>query len=127
MARKGTLPPAIAEKALLIGETMPRSFRKAVQGGVKIALGVDNVFDSRSTDPHEFTLMVEAGMTPVQAIQAGTKVAAELMGWERHVGTVQAGRFGDLVAVRGDPLADITILERAAVVIKGGAIVKDRR
>jgi len=127
MARKGMLPASIAEKALLIGEVMPRSFRMAVKGGVKIALGVDNVFDSRSTDTHEFVLMVQAGMTPAQAIQAGTKVAAELLGWEKHVGTVQAGRFGDLVAVRGDPLGDITAVERAIVVIKGGVIVKDGR
>jgi len=127
MGRKGTLPPGLAEKGILVGDAMPRSFRMAVKAGVKIALGVDNVFDSRANDAHEFTLMVQAGMTPAQAIAAGTRVAAELLGWEKHVGTVQPGRFADLVAVRGDPLTDITALERAVVVIKGGAIMKDRR
>ena len=127
MARAGTLPPALAAKALAIAEAMPRSFRLAAAAGVKIALGVDNVFDSRSHDPHEFTLLVQNGMTPMQAIQAGTKVAAELLGWEQDVGTIQPGRFADLVAVRGDPLRDITEVERALVVLKGGTVVKNGR
>jgi len=127
MARLGTLPPALAAKALAIAEAMPRSFRMAVAAGVKIALGVDNVFDSRSHDSHEFTLLVQNGMTPMQAIQAGTKVAAELLGWEQEVGTIQPGRFADLVALRGDPLRDITEVERALVVLKGGTVVKNGR
>ena len=66
-------------------------------------------------------------MSPSQAIQAGTRVGAELLGWEKDVGTVAVGRYGDLVAVRGDPLADITQVEHPAIVMKGGVIVKDNR
>jgi imidazolonepropionase-like amidohydrolase len=127
MADEGTLPPALAAKGRLVGEKMPISFRLALKAGVKIALGVDNVFDSRSADTHEFTLMVQNGMTTMQAIEAGTRVAAELLGWEKDVGTVAVGHFADLVALRGDPLKDITEVERPAVVMKGGAIVKDAR
>jgi imidazolonepropionase-like amidohydrolase len=127
MAEDGTLPPALAAKGRFIGERMPQSFRLALRAGVKIALGVDNVFDSRSTDTHEFTLLVQNGMSPSQAIQAGTRVGAELLGWEKDVGSVAVGRYGDLVAVRGDPLADITQVEHPAIVMKGGVIVKDNR
>jgi imidazolonepropionase-like amidohydrolase len=127
MAAAGTLPPALAEKARIIAKKMPESIRLAIRSGVKVAFGVDNVFDSRSKDTHEFALLVEAGMTPMQAIQAGTKVAAELLGWEGRVGTVTPGRFADLVAVRGDPLADITEVERPVWVMKGGVVVKDVR
>jgi imidazolonepropionase-like amidohydrolase len=127
MADEGTLPPALADKGRLIGQKMPQSFRLALKAGVKIALGVDNVFDSRSTDTHEFTLLVQNGMTPMQAIEAGTRVGAELLGWEKDVGTVVAGRYADLVAVRGDPLKDISEVERPAAVMKGGMIVKEAR
>jgi imidazolonepropionase-like amidohydrolase len=68
---------------------------------------------------------VDGGMTPMQAIQSATRVAAECMGWEDRVGTVEAGRFADLIAVSGDPLRDVTELERVRWVMKGGRIVKD--
>jgi imidazolonepropionase-like amidohydrolase len=68
--------------------------------------------------------MVERGMTPMQAIRAATGVAAHHMGWSDRVGALAPGRFGDLIAVRGDPLADITLLERVDVVVKGGDIIK---
>lgn len=127
MGASGELPPAIAEKGVLIGTLMPQSFRLALKAGVKIALGVDNVFDSRSTDTHEFTLLVQNGMTPMEAIQAGTRVGAELLGWEKDVGTIEPGRFADLVATAGDPLTDITEIERVVLVMKGGRVVKDSR
>jgi imidazolonepropionase-like amidohydrolase len=68
--------------------------------------------------------MVERGMTPMQAIRAATGVAAHHMGWSDRVGALAPGRYGDLVAVRGDPLTDITLLERVAVVVKGGGVAK---
>jgi imidazolonepropionase-like amidohydrolase len=68
--------------------------------------------------------MVQRGMTPMQAIQSATSVAARRMGWDDRVGSLQAGRFADLIAVKGDPLADITRLQDVAVVIKGGLAFK---
>ena len=78
----------------------------------------------------ELECLVQAGLSPMQALQAATGLAAECLGWERDVGTVQAGRLADLVAVDGDPLRDITLLqspERIKLVYKGGRLFADRR
>lgn len=127
MARDGRLGEEFAAKALAIGPNLPKAVARAAAAGVKIALGTDNIFDPHTTDAREFTLLVAAGLTPIQAILAGTKTAAELLGWQKDVGAVAPGRFADLVAVRGDPLADISVLERVHFVMKGGAVVKDGR
>lgn len=128
MVAAGVLEGERAEKATYIAPIMRRSFRMAVEGGVKIALGTDVGVMPHGTNGHEFTLMVGVGgMTPMQAIVAGTSAAADLLGWSGHVGSVRPGRYADLVAVRGDPLADIAVLERVDWVMKGGAVVKDAR
>ncbi|WP_420633022.1 amidohydrolase family protein [Candidatus Palauibacter sp.] len=93
---------------------------------MKIALGVDNIFYNHRTSTREFELLVEAGLSEMDAIRVGTSVAAELMGWADAVGTVAPGRWADLVAVDGDPLEDITELQRVTFVMKGGDIVVDR-
>ena len=124
MAREGKLPPFIAAKALAIGPMMGRSLRLALDAGVKIALGTDAGVFPHGTNGHEFTLLVQNGMTPMQAIVAGTKTGAELLGREHDVGTVAAGKFADLVAVRGDPLTTIALLERVEWVMKGGTVVR---
>ena len=124
MAREGKLPPAIAAKALQVGPMMGRSFRLALDAGVKIALGTDAGVFPHGTNGHEFTLLVQNGMTPMQAIVAGTRTGAELLGRERDVGTVATGKFADMVAVRGDPLNNIELLERVSWVMKGGTVVK---
>ncbi|MBI1967411.1 MAG: amidohydrolase family protein [Gemmatimonadetes bacterium] len=124
LARDGRLPPVIAAKALAIAPRMERSFRMALAGGVKIALGTDAGVFTHGRNAHEFTLMVRWGMTPMQAIQAGTLHGATLLGLEQNLGTVAAGKLADLVAVRGDPLQDITVLERVDFVMKGGAVFK---
>jgi imidazolonepropionase-like amidohydrolase len=124
LARAGRLPPFIAAKALAIAPRMAQSFRMAVEGGVTIALGTDAGVFKHGTNGHEFTLMVRGGMTPMQAIQAGTRNAARLLGLEGQAGAVAAGAWADLVAVRGDPLADITLLERVDFVMKGGVVFK---
>ncbi len=124
MANDGRLTGQLAEKALVIGPQMPRTVHRAWQAGVPIALGTDNIFDPHSTDGREFSLLVEAGLPPMDAIVAGTKNGAELMGWGADVGTIQSGRYGDLVGVRGDPLEDITLLERVDFVMQGGEVVK---
>lgn len=125
LARSGTLRGERAEKALAVAPRMRESIRKAAAAGVKIALGTDAGVMPHGTNGHEFTLLVEwGGMTPMQAIVAGTSAAADLLGWSDHVGRVAPGLYADLVAVEGDPLRDITVLERVAWVMKGGEVVK---
>lgn len=124
MARAGRLPPFIAAKALEIAPRMARSFKMALDAGVKIALGTDAGVFPHGRNGHEFTLMVQSGMTPMQSIQAGTLTAATLLGLEARIGTVAAGKQADLVAVRGDPLTDITLLERVDFVVKSGTVFK---
>ena len=124
LAKAGRLPPFIAQKALEVAPRMARSFKLALDGGVKIALGTDAGVFKHGTNGHEFTLMVGAGMTPAQAIQAGTLTAAQLLGLEAHVGSIAAGKQADIVAVRGDPLADIKLLEKVDFVMKSGEVFK---
>jgi imidazolonepropionase-like amidohydrolase len=127
MAKDGRLQGEYAEKALAVGPRMPETVAKAVAAGAKVALGTDNIFDPHTTDAREFTLLVRAGLTPMQAILAGTRHGAALLGWEKDVGAVAAGRYADLVATKGDPLQDITTLERVHFVMKGGVVVKGSR
>ena len=117
------LPSFAADKGRRAWAALQRSIRLAVAGGVKIALGTDAGVDPHGQNAREFELLVSAGgMTPMQAIQAGTMNAATLLGMERDVGSVEAGKYADLVAVRGDPLADITTLQHPAFVMKGGEV-----
>jgi imidazolonepropionase-like amidohydrolase len=127
LVHDGRLAGERADKALAIAPIMRRSFRAAVAGGVSVALGTDAGVMPHGHNGHEFTLMVANGMTPMQAIVAGTANAARLLGWEAHVGQVQSGGFADLVAVAGDPLANVAVLETVPFVMKGGTVVKDER
>ncbi|HUD95361.1 MAG TPA: amidohydrolase family protein [Sphingobium sp.] len=118
------LNPSTAEKALVIGPLLQKNLRDAYAAGVKIAFGTDTFGLSRhGENAQEFALMVGAGMTPMDAIKAATGSAADLLG-SQDVGTVQAGRYADLIAVDGDPLKDIRLLETVGFVMKGGAVVK---
>ena len=103
------------------------NFPKAMKKGVKIALGTDaGGFDwKKINQAKEFEYYVQYGMTPMQAIRTGTSVAAELLGWSDKAGTIEAGRWADLVAVSGDPLKDITELQKVKFVMKGGAVHKN--
>jgi imidazolonepropionase-like amidohydrolase len=103
------------------------AFQKALKKNVKIALGTDvGGFDWKELNQaKEFEYYVNYGMTPMQAIRSGTVVAAELLGWGDKTGTVEAGKWADLVAVTGDPLKDITELQRVKFVMKGGAVYKN--
>ena len=92
--------------------------------GVKLAYGTDSGVYPHGGNAKQFAYMVRYGMTPMQAIQSATIRAAELLGKEEEIGSVQPGRFADLVAVAGDPLADLPVLENVAHVMKGGALVK---
>ena len=112
-------------KARVVRGFMRKAFRTALGAGVKIAFGTDAGVFPHGTQAKEFKIYVDEGMTPMQAIQSATRVAAECMGWERKVGAIATGRNADLIAVRGDPLRDITELERVKWVMKGGKVAKD--
>jgi imidazolonepropionase-like amidohydrolase len=103
------------------------AFQKALKKGVKIALGTDaGGFDWKTINQaKEFEYYVQYGMTPMQAIRSGTSVPAELLGWSDKVGTVEAGKWADIAAVGGDPLKDITELQKVVFVMKGGAVYKN--
>ena len=99
-------------------------FTRAVRAGVRIAYGTDAGVFPHGDNARQFAYMVRYGMTPMQAIQAATTSVAELMGESANVGAVAPGRYADMIAVAGDPLADITVLEVVAHVMKGGQLVR---
>lgn len=118
------LNPSTAEKALAIAPLLRRNLHDAYAAGVKIAFGTDTFGLSRhGENAQEFALLVNAGMTPMDAIKTATGNAADLLG-STDVGTLQVGRYADVIAVDGDPLADVKVLENVGFVMKGGAIVK---
>jgi imidazolonepropionase-like amidohydrolase len=120
----GLLPPPVAEKAKTIGPLMQNSFAKAYRGGVKIAFGTDAGVYPHGQNAREFQYMVEAGMPPMEAILAATRGAADLLGQSAVLGSIQPGRFADIVAVKGDPVADIKLLQSISFVMKGGKVYK---
>jgi imidazolonepropionase-like amidohydrolase len=105
-------------------EAQREGFRKAVAAGVRIAYGTDSGVYPHGDNAKQLPYMVRHGMTPVQAIQAATIVAAELIGWEDRVGALAPGRFADLVAVRGHDLGDLSGFEDVDAVMKGGNVVR---
>jgi len=101
------------------------TFRRAMKAGVKIAFGTDaGGFDWKVDPAKEFGYMVKWGMTPAQAIRAATASAAELLGMQDKVGTIEPGKLADIVAVPGNPLKDVTVLEQVDFVMKGGVVYK---
>ena len=109
-------------------EVMPaarKNVARAFAAGVKVGFGTDAAVYPHGLNAHEFAVMVKLGMTPLQAIQAATINDADLLGWSDKVGTIEPGKWADMVAVDGDPLADVTTLERVKFVMKGGAVVKN--
>ena len=97
---------------------------KAIRRGVKVVVGSDFGGYANSVSTREFSALVDAGMTPMQAIQAGTRVGAELLRWDDRLGTIEVGKLADLVAVPGDPLQDISTLHDVSFVMLGGKVVK---
>ena len=114
-----------AEKALAAAKAMRNTVRIAVANRVPIAFGTDAGVIPHGTNAHEFTLLVEwGGMRPMDAIVAGTSSAAKLLGLDKTIGTIAAGKIADIVAVQGDPLADIKRMESVVFVMKNGAVYK---
>jgi imidazolonepropionase-like amidohydrolase len=124
----GALPEVMVVKARAVAEHHRESFRLALRSGVKIAMGTDSAVGPHGQNAQELRLMVEEGMAPMDAVRASTAAAAELLGLADQVGTLEAGKWADLVVVEGDPLGDIGILAdpaRVRLVWKGGIAAKD--
>ena len=119
-AKPGHFHPLVQAKAAKIGPMIQEMFQRAHAAGVKIAFGTDSGVSTHGENAREFAYMVEAGMKPMDAILSATRNASDLLGASDRVGSIQSGRFADIVAVSGDPLADITELQRIRFVMKGG-------
>ncbi|MFZ0266118.1 amidohydrolase family protein [Caulobacter sp.] len=122
-ARNGVLEDNL-RKDRDIGEVQRENFRKALKAGVKMVYGTDAGVYPHGQNAKQFAVMVRYGATPLQAIQSATITAAAALGQEKDVGQVAVGRYGDMIAVAGDPLGDVTTLEKPVFVMKGGAVVK---
>ncbi len=122
-AEVGMLPESL-EKERMIGQLQRDNFKKAFEAGAKMAFGSDGAVYPHGDNGKQFAYMVEYGMTPMQAIQAATVHAAELIGWPDDVGAIAPGRYADIIAVDGNPLDDVTVLENVHFVMKGGKIYK---
>jgi len=119
------LPAPLLAKAQEVIPAARKNIAHAFASGVKVAFGTDAAVYPHGMNAHEFGVMVKLGLTPLQAIQAATVNAADLLGWSGKVGTLEPGAWADIVAVDGDPLKDVTALERVKFVMKGGAVVKN--
>lgn len=124
-AEKTHLPPPLLAKAQEVIPAARKNIAHAFASGVKVAFGTDAAVYPHGMNAHEFAVMVRLGLTPLQAIQAATINAAELLGWSGKVGTLERGAWADIVAVDGDPVKDVTTLERVKFVMKGGEVVKN--
>lgn len=119
------LNPSTAEKALSVVPVMLRNLSSAHAAGVKIAFGTDTFgLSQHGENAQEFAILVSAGLTPMEAIKTATSSAADLIGDSADIGSVQPGRYADLVAVAGDPLKDVSTLEHVGFVMKGGVVYK---
>ena len=118
-------PDYIVRKMQSVSAVGQNNAKKAFAAGVKVAFGTDAAVYPHGLNAHEFAVYVRLGMTPLQAIQTATLNASDLLGWSTKIGTIEPGKFADLVAVDGDPLQDVTTLERVKFVMKGGEVVKN--
>ena len=119
------VPPEMIAKGREVMPAARKNIAHAFASGVKVAFGTDAAVYPHGLNAHEFAVMVKLGLTPLQAIQASTINAADLLGWSDKMGTVEPGKWGDIIAVDGDPLQDVTTLERVKFVMKGGEVVKN--
>jgi imidazolonepropionase-like amidohydrolase len=120
------LPQENVEKEKKIGKLQRENFERAVKGGAKMAFGTDAGVYPHGDNAKQFFYMVKFGMTPAQAIRAATSNAADLIGRAKDVGTLEAGKFADVIAVTEDPLQNVRALENVGFVMKGGVVAKDQ-
>jgi imidazolonepropionase-like amidohydrolase len=123
--RELNLPPWVIEKAAIVIPAAKKNMARAFAAGVKVALGTDAAVYPHGLNGGEFWSMVQLGMSPVRALQAGTVNAADLMGWSDRIGSIEPGKFADIVAVSDDPLTDIKTLQNVGVVMKDGVVYKN--
>jgi imidazolonepropionase-like amidohydrolase len=121
----GYFPELVRPKALAIGPLIQKTFARAHENGVLIAFGTDSGVSAHGDNAQEFALMVEAGMSEMDAIRSATLNAAKLLKIDKELGTVTQGKLADLVAVKGNPLEDITLMEKIDFVMKDGKIIKN--
>ena len=120
----GFFPELVRPKAAAIGPLIQQTFGKAYKAGVKIAFGTDSGVSAHGDNGLEFVLMVEAGMKPIEAIRSATQSAADLLKVSDNLGTIEVGKLADLVAVKGDPLTQISLLQDVNFVMKDGVVYK---
>src|SRR5437660_1113651 len=125
-AAKANLPEYARKKMEMVSEKGQAAAKKAFQSGVKIGMGTDAAVYPHGLNAHELAVYVRLGMTPLQAIQTATVNDADLLGWADRIGTLEPGKFADIIAVDGDPLKDVATLEHVKFVMKGGEVVKNQ-
>jgi imidazolonepropionase-like amidohydrolase len=124
-AAKANLPDFLQKKMVMVSAQGQNAAKKAFAAGVKIGFGTDAAVYPHGLNAHEFAVYVRLGMTPLQAIQTATINDADLIGWPDKVGTLEPGRWADIIAVDGDPLQDVAVLQHVKFVMKGGSVVKN--
>ena len=123
-ARQTGVPPSMLAKGKEVMPAARRNVAHAFASGVKVGFGTDAAVYPHGLNAHEFAVMVKLGLTPLQAIQAATVNDADLLGWSDKIGVVEPNHYADIIAVDGDPLQDVTTLERVKFVMKGGVVYK---
>ena len=123
-APKTGVPPAMLAKAKEVMPAARQNVAHAFTSGVKVGFGTDAAVYPHGLNAREFAVMVKLGLTPLQAIQAATVNDADLLGWSDRVGVIEPNHYADIIAVDGDPLQDVTTLERVKFVMKGGVVYK---
>ena len=128
MRQYANLPEIYKQKMIDVGGAMKANHKRAIQAGVKVALGTDAAVYPHGLNAHELDVYVnQYGMTPLAAIQSATLNGADLMGWTDRAGSIEPGKWADLIAVEGDPLQDIRILQHVPFVMKSGIVFKDEQ
>jgi imidazolonepropionase-like amidohydrolase len=128
MREFGHLPALYQQKMIDVSAAMKVNHKRAIAAGVKVALGTDAAVYPHGLNAHEIDVYVnQYGMTPLAGIQTGTVNAADLMGWSDKVGSISVGKWADLIAVDGDPLKDVRILEHVIFVMKSGVVYKQEK
>jgi len=120
------LPQENIDKEKMVGRIQRETFQKAVKAGVKMAFGTDAGVYPHGDNARQFVTMVRFGMTPPQAIRTATQNSADVIGRSKDVGTIEVGKYADIIAVSGDPMQDVTVLQNVGFVMKGGVVYKDK-
>src|SRR6202046_3035866 len=125
-AERNHVPDFLLGKAKAVMPAARKNIAHAFASGVKVAFGTDAAVYPHGLNAREFAVMVKLGLSPLQSIQAATVNAADLLGWTDRIGTLEPGKFADIIAIDGDPLADVHVLENVRFVMKGGEVIKSQ-